>query len=76
VVRLQRNRGHEFGPHIRDAVGLFGAIEIRHDEGPVMLDTEYEVTGEVVAAAAHGYFRPVREPGLPRAQSQPARVGH
>jgi hypothetical protein len=52
VVRLLRNRGHEFGPHTRDAVGLFGAIEIRHHEGPVMLDTEYEVTGEVVAAGA------------------------
>ncbi len=52
VVQLLRNRGHEFGPHIRDAVGLFGAIEIRHHAGPVMLDTEYEVTGEVVAAGA------------------------
>lgn len=52
VVQLLRNRGDEFGPHIRAAVGLFGAIEIRHVNGPVMLDTEYEVTGQVVAVGA------------------------
>jgi len=52
LVQLLRNRGGEFGPHIRDAVGLFGAIEIRHHHGPVMLDTEYQVTGSVVAAGA------------------------
>lgn len=52
IGQLLRNRGNEFGPHIRDAVGLFGAIEIRHHDGPVMLDTEYEVTGEVVAVGA------------------------
>lgn len=52
VVQLLRNRGTEFGPHTRQAVGLFGAIEIRHHAGPVMLDTDYDVTGEVVAAGA------------------------
>lgn len=52
VVQLLRNRGNEFGPHIRDAVGLFGAIEIRHHHGPVLLDTEYDVTGSVVAVGA------------------------
>jgi hypothetical protein len=52
VVRLLRNRGNEFGGHVRGAVGLFGAIEIRYHAGPVMLDTEYDVTGEVVAAGA------------------------
>jgi hypothetical protein len=33
------------GPH----VGLFGAIEIRFDHGPVLIDRPYTVTGEVVA---------------------------
>jgi hypothetical protein len=33
------------GPH----VGLFGAIEIRFRSGPVFLDRDYRVTGEVVA---------------------------
>ncbi|HZU74200.1 MAG TPA: hypothetical protein VE990_15665 [Acidimicrobiales bacterium] len=52
VVQLLRNRGNEFGPHVRGAVGLFGAIEIRHHGGPVLLDTTYQVTGEVVAVGA------------------------
>jgi hypothetical protein len=29
-------------------VGLYGAIEIRHNNGPLMLDTEYTVTGRVL----------------------------
>ena len=29
-------------------VGLYGAIEIRHHNGPLMLDTEYTVTGRVL----------------------------
>ena len=52
VVHLLRDRRHEFGPHIGAAVGLFGAIEIRHHAGPVLLDQDYEVTGEVVAVGA------------------------
>ena len=32
-----------------DHVGLFGAIEIRFRSGPVLLDSRYRVTGEVVA---------------------------
>lgn len=31
------------------AVGLFGAIAVRHHRGPVFLDREYLVTGEIVA---------------------------
>lgn len=31
------------------AVGLFGAIELRNIHGPVMIDTEYTCTGEVIA---------------------------
>jgi hypothetical protein len=49
LVQLLRNRGTEFGPHIGAAVGLFGAIEIRHLAGPVFLDRDYHVQGEVVA---------------------------
>lgn len=36
------------GP-IGKAVGLFGAIEIRNINGPVLVDTEYTCTGEVIA---------------------------
>jgi hypothetical protein len=32
-----------------DHIGLFGAIEIRFRSGPVLLDSRYHVTGEVVA---------------------------
>ncbi len=32
-------------------VGLFGAIEIRFRSGPVLLDSSYRVTGEVVAVS-------------------------
>ena len=52
LVQLLRNRGGEFGADVARAVGLFGAIEIRHHAGPVFLDTEYEVVGEVVAVGA------------------------
>jgi hypothetical protein len=52
VVRLLRNRGGEFGPEVARAVGLFGAIEVRHHAGPVRLDHDYEVIGEVVAVGA------------------------
>jgi hypothetical protein len=34
-----------------DHVGLFGAIEIRFWSGPVLLDTRYRITGEVVAVS-------------------------
>lgn len=52
VVQLLRNRGGEFGPHVRQTVGLFGAIEVSHSAGPVFVDREYEVDGEVVAVGA------------------------
>ena len=32
-----------------DAVGLYGAIEVRHLAGPVFMEREYEVTGSVLA---------------------------
>jgi hypothetical protein len=52
VVQLLRNRGGEFGPHVAQAVGLFGAIEVRQHAGPVFLDRDYDVEGEVVAVGA------------------------
>jgi hypothetical protein len=47
IVQLLRFR-EPFTPHIKDAVGLFGAIEIRFHAGPVFRDTTYDVTGSVV----------------------------
>jgi hypothetical protein len=32
-------------------VGMYGAIEVRHVNGPLFLDTEYEITGEVLAVS-------------------------
>lgn len=36
-------------PHVGDAVGLFGAIEIANVNGPFLLDRPYKITSEVVA---------------------------
>ena len=52
LVQLLRNRGREFGPHTADAVGLFGAIEVHHLAGPVFMDRDYRVEGEVVAVGS------------------------
>jgi hypothetical protein len=49
VVHMLRNGPRDFGRHVAKAVGLFGAIEIRHHAGPVFLDTPYQVSGEIVA---------------------------
>ena len=32
-------------------VGMYGAIEIRHRQGPMMIDEEYHVTGELLAVS-------------------------
>ncbi len=48
IVQLLRNR-LPFTPQVEDAVGLFGAIEIRHHAGPVFRETEYDVAGEITA---------------------------
>jgi hypothetical protein len=48
IVQLLRNPGR-FSPNVKEAVGLFGAIEIRHHNGPIYLDTDYQVVGKVVA---------------------------
>ena len=49
VELLYRRATRSFGPRAAGAVGLFGAIEVRHVAGPVLLDTPYDVSGEVVA---------------------------
>lgn len=49
MVQLLRNRPGDFGPHVAEAVGLFGAIEVRHHHGPVLFGERYRVEGEVAA---------------------------
>jgi len=46
-ARLLEDAKASMGAH----VGLFGAIEIRFQSGPVLLDSHYRVTGEVVAVS-------------------------
>jgi hypothetical protein len=46
-ARLLDNAKASMGDH----VGLFGAIEIRFRSGPVLLDSRYRITGEVVAVS-------------------------
>ena len=44
MVRLQD------GMHLRPgAVGLYGAIEVRHINGPVFIEHDYEVSGNILA---------------------------
>jgi hypothetical protein len=52
IVQLIRNGSGDFGRHISDAVGLFGAIELNFWSGPLRCDTPYEVSGEVAAVGA------------------------
>lgn len=52
VVQLLRNRSGDFGRNIASAVGLFGAIEIRHHRGPLRFGDHYRVEGEVVAVGS------------------------
>jgi hypothetical protein len=37
------------GGRLGDTVGLFGAIELRHFHGPLLVDATYRVTGTVLA---------------------------
>lgn len=48
VSLLYRKPSRSFSKHAQGAVGLFGAIEIRFVNGPVMLDTTYGLKGEIV----------------------------
>jgi hypothetical protein len=52
LVQLLRNRVGDFGPHIAGAVGLFGAIEVRHHHGPVRAGVPYRVSGLVAAVGS------------------------
>lgn len=49
VQLLYRGARHSFSEHTGRAVGLFGAIEIRHVHGPLRVDEEYRVSARVVA---------------------------
>ena len=49
VQLLWRSSVGSLARHADGAVGLFGAIEIRHHRGPVLLDHDYDISGEVVA---------------------------
>ena len=52
VALLWQGATRSFAPHSGGAVGLFGAIEVRHHRGPVFVDRIYRVEGEVVAVGA------------------------
>jgi hypothetical protein len=53
----------------RSAVGLYGAIEVRHITGPVFLEHDYEIAGEILAVGQtpkteYFWFESIaREPG-------------
>jgi hypothetical protein len=36
-------------PELGDAVGMWGALEVRHHRGPLLLDTTYDVDAVVVS---------------------------
>jgi hypothetical protein len=49
VHYLYTHPAKEIGAKAGRAVGLFGAIEVRHVNGPLVLDRVYRVGGEVIA---------------------------
>jgi hypothetical protein len=49
VHYLYAHPAREIGKRAQDAVGLFGAIEIRNVDGPLLLDRTYRVGGEILA---------------------------
>jgi hypothetical protein len=69
VVHLIRAAEQVVRSKIRGAVGLFGAIEIAHLNGPVFLDHDYEVGGKVIAIGEtpkseyYAYEAVLHEPG-------------
>lgn len=50
VRMLYRRSSEKLRTHTGGAVGLFGAIELRHVTGPLLLDRTYKVSGSVLAA--------------------------
>lgn len=52
VVRIMRPAESSILPRHKDiGVGLFGAIEIQHINGPVLAETDYQVTAKVLAVS-------------------------
>jgi hypothetical protein len=49
VQLLYRQPAAVLGAGAGRVVGLFGAIELRHVNGPLRVDREYQITGEVIA---------------------------
>jgi hypothetical protein len=49
VQLLYRGARSSFSQHTGPSVGLFGAIEIRHVNGPLRVDEEYRVRARVAA---------------------------
>lgn len=52
VALLWRRTSAELTRATGGAVGLFGSIEVRHHDGPLLADREYRVTSRVAAAGA------------------------
>jgi hypothetical protein len=69
VVHIMRPVEAALGLFHGKAVGLFGAIEVRHVNGPVFVDRDYEVSGRVLAVGDTPkseyvwYESALREPG-------------
>jgi hypothetical protein len=69
IVRLMRATEQGVRRGIRGAVGLFGAIEIAHLNGPVFMDHDYEIGGKIIAIGEtpkseyYAYEAVAREPG-------------
>ena len=72
VVHIMRPVEAALGLVRGKAVGLFGAIEVRHLNGPVFVDRDYEVSGTVLALGDTPkseyvwYESTMREPGASR----------
>ncbi|MFI5178545.1 MAG: hypothetical protein ACHQO8_08280 [Vicinamibacterales bacterium] len=69
VVHIMRPVEAALGLFRDKAVGLFGAIEVRHINGPVFVDRDYEVSGAILAVGDTPkseyvwYESALREPG-------------
>ena len=69
VVHVIRAAEQVVRRQIKGVVGLFGAIEIAHLNGPVYVDHDYEVGGKIIAVGEtpkseyYAYEAVLREPG-------------
>jgi hypothetical protein len=72
VVHIMRPVEAALGLIRGKAIGLFGAIEVRHLHGPVFIDRDYEVSGTILAVGDTPkseyvwYESTLREPGSAR----------